>query len=243
MRKVKLYRGTLLVVFALLIFSNHSAAQNYKEDMLKIRTSFKSNCHSFSIKYLYFPYDSVKKATDSITGTCIVDSNNWYYKISTTAGLIEYLKNDRYYLSVNHANKTILINKSSLAKRDLWDIKKVDSLLSIPTVKISYADKGSKGEYDVSFEGGSWNRMILVFSKTQYTLNEIWLYSIAKGKIYGESYNKPVIGIIYNSYNTVPKSKDDFNEGKYVQRNKNGNFEGVGAFREFKLVDYLNKRT
>jgi hypothetical protein len=243
MRKVKLHIGSLLAVFVLLIFSNHSAAQNYKEDMLKIRTAFKSNCHSFSIKYLYFPYDSVKKATDSINGTCIVDSNNWYYKISTTAGLIEYLKNDKYYLAVNHANKAILLNRSSSAKRDLWDIKKVDSLLSIPTVKISYSDKGSMGEYNVSFEGGSWNKMKLVFSKTQHTLNEIWLYSIAKGKIFGEPYNKPVIEILYNSYNEISKSKDDFNEGKYVQKNKNGIFEGVGAFKEFKLLDYINKRT
>lgn len=235
--------GLLVMIMALLVFATYSTAQNYKDDMLKIRSTFKTKCHSYSIKYLYYPFDSIKKATDSIKGTCVVDSEYWYYKIKSSAGLVEYLKNEKYFLEVNHPNKVIILGKKSDAKRDLWDINKIDSLLQTPALKISYTDKKEEGEYDLIFDKGSWTKMKLVFNKDHYTLDEIWLYSEAKGKIFGEPYNKPVISIFYTSYNTIASTKSDFNEGKFIQKTKDGSFEGVGNCKGFKLLDYLTKKT
>jgi hypothetical protein len=245
MRKSQLNRSLLIVIMAVFALANTLTAQNYKEDMLKIRTTFRTKCHSFSIKYLYFPSDSIKKATDSIKGTCLVDSEYWYYKIRSNSGLVEYLRNEKYYVVVNHGSKVIMIDRNSIAKRDIWSIGKVDSLLQLATVKIRYKDINGKGEYDIKFDSGqsSWNRMKLVFNKEHYTLDEIWLYSTAKGKIYGENYNKPAIGIFYTSYNNIPLTKGSFSEEKFLQKNQAGKFEGVGDLKEFKLLDYVNKKT
>jgi hypothetical protein len=243
-KKVKVNRVSLFAIIAVFVFANTLTAQDYKEDMLKIQSAYKAKCHSFSIKYLYYPYDSVKKATDSINGTCIVDSEYWYYKIKSHAGVVEYLKNEKYFIEVNHPNKVIMIGRSSLAKTGLWNINKVDSLLRLPTMKISYKEKNGNGEYEIRLDSsGSWSRMKLVFNKENYTLEEIWLYSIAKGKIFGEPYNKPVIGIFYTAYRVTVPGKSDFSEEKFVQKTKDGKFEGVGNFKEFQLLDYVNKKT
>jgi len=219
-------------------------AQNYKEDMQKIRTVYKSQYHSFSIKYLYYPYDSVRKVTDSIKGICVVDSEFWYYKIKSSEGEVEYLKNGKYFVEVNHANKVVMVANNSVAqKRDLWNISKVDSLLRLPTLKIIYAEKGKEGEYTVTLSDGNWNKMKLVFNKERYTLDEIWLYSSAQGKILGEPYKRPVIGILYGSYSKTVPSKNDFDEKKYVQKTNDGHFQTVGTFKTYKLLDYVNKRT
>jgi len=242
MKSTKLYISSIIVFITVFVLSSSLPAQYYKEDMEKIRAGFKSKCHSFSIKYLYYPYDSIKKATDSINGSCIVDSENWYYKIRSSSGLVEYMNNGKYFVEVNHANKVILVSKGNAVKRDLWDIKKVDSLLKTPTLKISYSEKDGKGEYNMIFDNGSWNKMKLIFNKENFTLDEIWLYSSAKGKIFDEPYNKPAIGILFTSYTETVPSENDFSEEKYVHVTKEGNFEPVGSLKGFKLLNYVNKK-
>lgn len=226
-----------------LTLSNAVSAQNYQEDMEKIRTAYTNKYHSYSIKYLYYPFDTVKRVTDSILGTCVADKGLWHYKIRGSAGLVEYLKNEKYFVEVNHSDKVIIIGNSSVAKGDLWNINKVDSMLRLPSSKIIYHDKGNEGEYTLTFNNGSWSKLKIVFNKERLTLDEIWLYSAAKGKIYGEPYNKPAIGIFFDSYATSVPSKDDFTEKKYVQETAHGNFESVGNFKGYKVLDYVNKRT
>ena len=243
MKMMRHNMNSWLVIITTCLVSYSATAQNYKDDMEKIRVAYKSQYHSFSIKYLYYPYDSIKRATDSIKGTCIVDSEYWYYKIRSSAGEVEYLKNGKYFIDVNHANKVIMITKSSVAKSDFWDINKVDSLLRLPTISISYKERGIEGEYTVSLDQGSWNKIKLVFNRKRNTMDEIWLYSTAQGKILGEPYKKPVIGIFYTSYSEAKPAKNNFNEGKYVQENKEGDFEGIGVFKGFKMLDYIHNRT
>jgi hypothetical protein len=242
MKKVKSNTVFIAVFITVSILSNIVSAQNYKEDMEKIRKEYKSKCHSFSMKYLYYPYDSIKKATDSIKATCVVDSEYWYYKIKSNSGQIELLRNGKYYVEVNYSDKIIIIRKNSSAKTDLWSPNKIDSLLQNPALKISYNEKVGKGEYDITFDKGSWNRMKIVFNKQSYNIDEIWLYSPAKGKILGEPYNKPSIGIFYYAYSISEPAKDEFNEGKYLQRTNDGNFKVTDSFKEYKLLDYVHKK-
>lgn len=223
---------------------SHSAiGQDYKDDMQKIREAYKSRYHSFSIRYLYYPFDSIMKVTDSIKGKCMVDNEYWYYIMKSSAGEVEFLKNAKYFIEVNHSNKVILIAKSTIAKNDLWNINKVDSLLRLPTLSVNYKEKGGEGEYTVTLAEEGWNKMKLVFNRKNYTMEEIWLYSTAKGKIFGQAYKKPVIGIFYTSYSEATPSKSNFDEGKYIQEKSDGDFEPVGVFKGFKLLDYINKRT
>ncbi len=243
MKTLKQHIISLAAIVSTLMLSSLCIAQDYKNDMMQIRSAFKNKYHSFAIKYIYYPYDSIKKATDSILGTCIMDSTSWYYKIRNNTGVVEYLKNGKYFLEVNHSNKVILLSKNSAAKSDLWDISRVDSMLRTSTVQNSYKEKNGEGEYMVTFEEGTWNKMRLVFNKERHTLDAIWLYSFAKGKIMGEPYNKPAIAILYTGYKETLPARAEFDEKKYVQETPNGNFEVAGAFKGFKLIDYVHKKT
>jgi hypothetical protein len=244
MKTMKKNRSLWGVLITACMLSCSAFAQDYKDDMQKIRTAYKSQYHSFSIKYLYYPFDSVKRITDSVKGTCVMDGEDWYYKTKSNTGETEYLKNEKYFIEVNHSNKVIAVADYTLARSDLWNINKVDSLLKIPTLNMNYKEKGGgEGEYTVTLDQRGWTKMKLVFNRKRYTLDEIWLYSSAEGKIFGEPYKKPVIAIFYSSYSEAVPSKNDFNEGKYIQETKGGKFEAVGIFRGFKLLDYVHKRT
>src|SRR6185312_4115582 len=242
MKILKQHIISVTIIVSALMASSLCMAQNYKDDMMQIRSAFKNKYHSFSIKYIYYPNDSIKKATDSILGTCIMDSTSWYYKIRNNTGVVEYLKNGKYFIVVNHSNKVILINKSSAAKSDLWDIRKVDSMLNISTVQNSYKEKNGEGEYMVTLDEGTWNKMKLIFNKERHTLDEIWLYSFAKGKIMGEPYDKPAVAILYTAYKESLPARNEFDEKKYIQEAPDGNYEAAGVYKGFKLIDYVHKK-
>jgi hypothetical protein len=233
----------IILFFTLFNHLSFSAiAQNYKDDMQKIRTEYKDKYHSFAIQYRYYPYDTVKRVTDSVWGQCFRNGGSFYYKIHSVSGLIEYIRNEKYYVEVTHSGKAIFIYKNSLVEQELWNMNKMDSLLMLPSVKVSYKNiVNGKGEYDIIYGNGIWNRVRLVFDKEKYTLDEVWLYSPAKGKIYGQAYDKPKIGVFYKDFNQDIPSNNLFDNTRYFHETGVG-FAVTNAFKGYRVLDYFHNK-
>jgi hypothetical protein len=239
--KSKKYIRFVLFCFAGLITS-FVKAQDYTQDMQKIRESYKNSSGSFNMKYSYYPYDSINKATDSMHGTCTISGNLYYYNVSSGENSFEYIKNEKYYLVIDHPNKAIAIKYSSNKGENLWSIDKVDSLLNKPGIKVTYKSLGKeKGQYEVSCtKESTWNKLRIVFNKTNYTLREVWLYSDGKGKIQGEPYNKPRIGIFYSVFKGNIPDKNIFSEKRFVEDNGKG-IVLTGEYKKYRLLNYLSQ--
>jgi hypothetical protein len=216
-------------------------AQNYSLDMSKIKAKYNSGDISFHVKYLFYPFDSIKKATDSMNIQCNMSGNEYYYKINAGVGSYEYLKNSRFYFVIDHSEKAIAVKKSSEAHQQLWDINKIDSIMHSPSVKVKYKDLGkNEAEYEVTLESGPWNRFKIVFNRTTYILEKMYMYSPGTGKMYGEDYKKPMIGIYYSNYSTAQFSKDIFNEGKFFSDTQSA-IVLTDSYKKYKLLDYVYK--
>jgi hypothetical protein len=241
--KMKKIRYIYFVVFCFAgLLAPSIRAQNYAQDMDKIRESYKNSPRSFNLKYVYYPYDSINKITDSMHGSCIIDGSSYYYKVSSGMNSYEYIRNAKYYLVIDHPNKAVAVNSSSKARQDLWNMERVDSLLKNPAIKVSYKSLGkSKGQYDVSYkEEAAWKRIRIVFDKTNYTLSEVWLYSEAKGKIQGTTYNKPKIGIFYSGSKSTVPDKNIFSEKKFIEDNGK-EIVLTAEYKKYRLLNYMNQ--
>src|SRR4029077_18027419 len=88
-------KAVLLGVLITLAVSGHS--QDYVQDMKKICVAFKSEELSYHVKYLFYPYDSVKKATDSMNISCNMSGQEYYYKVISGGNSYEYYRNNKYF--------------------------------------------------------------------------------------------------------------------------------------------------
>jgi len=232
------------IAIAIVCFSSLTTtsviAQNYAQDMGKIRESYKKGSLSFNMKYVYYPYDSIKRATDSLHGTCSISGDFYYYTVANGTDKCEYLKNEKYYMVIDNSNKAIAVNYSSKAQQDLWNIDKVDSMLKNPGIKVGYKLLGKeKAQYVLRYAKGSvWARIRIVFDKANYILSEVWFYSDAKGTIQGESYNKPKIGIFYSAFKETIPDKNIFSEKKYIE-DSGKEIVLKGEYRKYRLLNYM----
>jgi hypothetical protein len=235
MRQYRLH--SLLLWTYLLVAPLSLMAQNYKEDMEKIHEGYTSKYHSFKMTWMYFP-DSLSYPTDSMTGNCFVNGASYYYNIKNGSSHYEYLKNEKYYLVIDHSNKVVAVSKSANVKMQSWSLDKVDSLLNNPSVKVSYKlIANGKGEYNVALQGEAWSRVKIIFNKTNFTIEEITMFSSAAGKIYGEKYNKPRVKISYSDYNEKLPDEKIFSETNYLNESSGKTLLAAG-YKNYKLLDY-----
>jgi hypothetical protein len=236
-------QGRLNILLLLLVnlMRGFTVAQNYEQDMLKVMENSKDKFHSFKMKFVFYPYDSLAIASDSMKGYCRMDGASYYYNVSDGKNEYEYLKNNKYYLVIDHPSKVIALNTSSKSRPELWNLSKVDSLLNTKAMKVSYKELSkSEGQYDLTYSGRvSWNRLRLKFNKVNYTLEAIYMYSDAKGKMFGQKFAKPRVGIYYFDYSEKIPDNSVFSEGKYFHS------EGekpvlVETYKGYKLLDYIH---
>ena len=231
----------ILFCFSAMLASNANA-QNYIHDIEKIREGLKNSCRTFDMKYIYYPYDSVNKATDSMHGICTVSGNSYYYKISSGNNTYEYIKNEKYCIVIDNPNKAIAVKSSSSVRQDLWSVDGIDSLLKKPGVKLTYKSLNKReGQYVVSYANATpWNKIRIVFDKETYSLSKIWLSSDAKGKLLGEPYNRPKLGIYYAQRKGYIPDESVFSEKRCIENNGN-EIELTEKYKKYRLLNYLNQ--
>ncbi len=211
--------------------------QNYVEDFKKIKQSF-SNM-SFNMKYRFYPYDSANVIADSMVGYCSVEGKYFYYRIKTTSGECEYVRNDKYYFIVDHSEKAIALKRSTSTIKQMWNVSQIDSVLNTQSANVVYKDRGEKGQYNIAYAHSSWNRVKIIFDKRNYRLDEICMYSTSKGKMFGQEFNKPIVRIYYSDYKQSASGKDLFAETKYFHSDKNGAIVLSDEYRQYKLLNHL----
>lgn len=231
------------ILFCIATLAGISAnGQNYIQDIKKIREGLKNSCRAFDMKYIYYPYDSVNKATDSMYGTCTISGNSYYYRVSSGDNVYEYIKNDKYCIVIDNPNKAVAVKPSSTVRQDLWSVDGMDSLLKKPGIKIAYKSLNKKeGQYVVSYVNATpWNKIRIVFDKENYSLIEIWLSSDAKGKLLGEPYNKPKLGIYYSQRKGYIPDESVFSEKKCIENNGKG-IVLTEKYKKYRLLNYMNQ--
>jgi len=237
---VKAYKYILLL-FVAALGSRITLAQNYVSDMEKISEKYKQGSISFRVKYSFYPYDSLNKIADSMNASCNMSNGEYYYKITSGNNTYEYVRNDNYYFVVDYSNKAIAVRRSSEAAQQVWDVKRMDSIMHSPSVKVTYKDAGNnQGEYDMKLVEGTWSHIKLVFDKATYALVRITMYSQQRGKMFGQNYSKPRIVIHYSNYSMVANDQNIFSESKYFNAMAD-NVTLAEGYKNYRLLNYLKK--
>lgn len=231
----------LLVAFCILPCLGIS--QDYSQDIVKITARFNKGDASYRMKYCFYPYDSVKKASDSMNADCYISGQDYYFRINSGEKLFEYYRNSKYYFVIDHTQKAVMVKNNSESQQQLWDMSKVDSLIHVPGVKITYKElDNNHGQYEISIPGGTWNRFRLVFDHNTYSLEKMYMYSSYSGMLSGTMCKKPRVGIYYSSYSEKQLDKNIFSEAK-VFSDTHSSIVLTNSYGKYKLLDYIYKLT
>ena len=241
--RAKIHIRYILVLVALLIPSIYGSCQNYSQDMEKIMNTYKRGNISFHVKYRFYPYDSIHRATDSMNASCSMSGQASYYKIVSGGKVFEYVRNSYYYFVIDYTQQAIAVKKNSAAIGQAWDISKIDSLMHSRFSHVTYKNAGkNEGEYDVDVTNGPWNKFKIVFNKSNFSIVKISMYSSSKGKMAGQSYSKPMISISYTDYTESLTDKDIFSESKFFTV-AGDNITLMEGYKKFKVLNYLKKQS
>jgi|GEM_PF-1948530 hypothetical protein len=224
-----------------LVFPMSGYSQNYTEDMKKISEKYKKGDISYHVKYYFYPSDSLKKAVDSMNIYSCMSGQEYYCNVSQGKKSFEYFKNSKFYFVIDHSESVIAVKKSSDAQQQSWDIGKVDSLIHAQGVKITYKGlDNNEGEYSITLNGKTWDKLKIVFSKSDFTLEKIYMYSSSKGTMYKTELNKPVILMSFSGYSEKQLDKTIFSESKFFYETKDAIVLNE-SYKKYKLLDYIYK--
>ena len=241
--KLKSHIRLIVIITALLHIAARGYSQNYSQDMEKIMNAYKHGSVSFHMKYRFYPYDSIRKVTDSMNAFCSMSGVAYYYKIESGKKEYEYVRNSDYYFVVDHSLHAIAVKKGTDAKGQAWDISKIDSLMHSRFSKVTYKDAGkNEGEYEVNLIEGTWNRFKIVFDKSSSRIVRIYMYSSMKGKMFGQSYSNPMISIYYSEYSGKALDKSIFSESKFFTVASN-TITPAEDYKKYKVLNYLKKQS
>lgn len=230
----------MLMLAGLFLFTSVCIGQDYIKDIEKITGTFKKGDISYRMKYCFYPADSIKKVSDSMDIYCCRSGQDYYCRVTSGKKSYEYCKNSKYFFVVDNPESAIVVKKSPDAGQQAWDISKVDSLIHTPGVKVLYKGlDNSFGEYDITISGGTWDRLRIVFNKTDYTLEKMYMLSSFRGKMYGAEINKPMVVIYFSGYNHTKLDKNIFSEGTYFSNTPSG-LVLSNSYRKYKLLDYTH---
>jgi len=233
-----------VLVWILCLSGKCLLAQNYAQDMDKIEQKCKQGDFSFHVKYLFYPYDSLHKASDSMNAFCSQSNGQYYCKISASNKEYEYVKNSKFFFVVDHAEKAIAVKKNTDAQQQMWDISHIDSVVKTTSIKITYKDIGhNEGEYSINLKKGVWTGIRLIFNKSTYTVDKMYMTSKRKGKMYGREYKNPEIAVFYSNYSIAPAVKSVFQESTFFSETTSGVLTLSDSYKSYKLLNYLQKRS
>ena len=229
------------LMLALFIAPIFGYSQNYAQDMEKILNKYNHGDISFQMKYRFYPYDSISKASDSMNASCTLTKGGYYYKVVSGTKTYEYVRNSSYYFVIDHVQKVIAIKKATEAKGQLWDMSKIDSMMHSNYAKVVYKEAGKdEGEYDVKLTEGTWDRFQVVFNKSTYAIVKVNMHATSRGKMVGQSYRNPMIGISYSSYMDKVADKSIFSESRFFTVNGD-NVVPTQEYNKYKVLNNLKK--
>ena len=227
----------VFVILNLLIGISCSRAQNAADDFLKINRAYEKHVTlSMDLVYNYYPDHTTGKISETEAGHIDRDGAQIHYTLSDA----ETVQNDKYYTSVDHENKLIVVSERYKPSRTRLMEVNIDSMLSFCS-KVEYAEAGGgQKKYTLSFSSYTYDEIEIVFDAESYLIGKLVLYYHDPVKTdeedeTGTAY-APRIEILYQNIKTEPVFEPNaFSETRFVYM-ENGQFKCKPDYKEYHVI-------
>lgn len=115
---------------------------NAWNDWKKIAANYESGSQSFSVQMKMYAHNNPTRIIDELKGECVLEKK----KVYTRLGPLETIRNEKYILSVDHDDKTILITAAARQEKDGQGVMDIDGLVSLMQAEGSMVVKMQRGK-------------------------------------------------------------------------------------------------
>lgn len=227
------------LLFCILFFP--AAAQNAKQDILKINETYSSiKDLSMDITYTVFPSSKSKVALETHTGCFKQHGDMKYSRLKE----VEAVHNNNYSLVIDNEDKLIVV--ANPAKSNMSEITMIDLDKSLSQcASIDFLGTiGSLSGYKLMFKQNvvsEYDAVELYFNKKSFFVEKLVIYYRQKVKLNEEDPNavkdKPRLEIVFS--NTNLKTIADitlFSEERFIEKKK-GKYYPTSAYNSYQLID------
>lgn len=153
-----------------------SARQSYAEDYRKIQAAYEGKS-SLSFTVQYRSYDTNLNTPDTILyAKYHFKKNKFYCKIDPS----ETIKDDNYYLAIDHSHKMMLLNYAKDASANFSPVRMVDSFILKQNPQIEKIDlgNGKSRRYIIRLPNSelAYKTVLMEFDLQTYLVKKLVLY-------------------------------------------------------------------
>lgn len=198
---------------------------DYLIDYAKVVEAYKkSECISYQIQYKSYDSSPAKPDT-TLLGYFEFKANSFRSRLAGT----ESIRNEKYYLSVDHNNKVIFLTKSESVRANFLPTSAIDTIISKSRLIAKKEEEKDDNirRYNISYpkENSSVTRIAIDIDLASYYLKKVTFYLPPRENIYDEKdwkyLNEPFIEMIYSKYSTTTISSERFALSEFINI-KNG---------------------
>lgn len=233
----------IIVLFVLCSFLPYGTS--YTDDYAKIVSAYKAKkALSFSVHYKSFDKSTTTPDT-VITGKYQIEGSKYCVRIAGT----EAIRNDKYYLAVDHNNKIIFLNKASAVPGDFYPMSTIDTLMKKKLIDISGEDinEGKSRRYTITNKSKTdlaYKKAIWEFDVNSYLIKKVTITLPARENLYKEPnwqyIDEPFVEFNYTTYSFVDIDDNVFSIDKYVSIHDNGlKVEVKEAYKKYRMVNSI----
>lgn len=232
------------ILTLLFTFLSLNVTSDYLADYNKILAAYTSKQNlSYTVSYKSFDTNSVKPDTVLLgkfqfKGKCFR---------SSLAGT-ESIKNEKYYLSVDHGNKIMYLTYAKNITQNFLPTGKIDTILQKMKLNVMAEKASTAGDkkYKIIYPPNSdqYKSITLEFDTQSYFIKKVTMNLYARDNDYDEPNWKylddPFIEMVYSNYNHSVIDDRTFSMEKFLIINNGDDAVLTPAFKGYELVNSIS---
>lgn len=231
------------VILLAMVLMSASSSETYREDFVKITASYK-NKKSLSFSVLYKSFDTSLTIPDTtLIGKYWMKGSKFCVQIANT----ESIRNDKYYLSVDHFNKVMFLSYAKSASADFIPVKSIDSLLNKRLIDVRLEDlrEGRERRYTVNYTRpvADYKSMMMEFDLKTYLVKRIILKLEAPDNEYDQKdwnyIDEPYVEFDYINYNFSELSDQIFSIDKFITVNNETDAVAKAKYKDYTFINSI----
>lgn len=233
-----------VMLFSALLFVATGTFDSYVKDYEKIVETYKSKKNlSFSVVYKSFD-TSTTKADTAVTGKFQFKGTQFHTKLAGA----ESIKNNQYYLSIDHVNKIMFLGKANTVSGNYLPVATIDTAFRRLKLDVTTQDKneGRVRQYSVKYpdESDTYKSIDVEFDLTTYFLKKVVMHIHPPVNEYDlkdwKYIENPYVEMNYQNYSFEEISESAFSLSKFLDIKNGDDAELKPEYKKYELVNSIS---
>lgn len=234
----------IISLLLLTFLISNTVTKQYLEDYSRIVTSY-TDKKNLSFTVTYKSFDTNAKIADTVLQGRFEFKGKLFH--SKLAGG-ETIRNDQYYLSIDHMNKIMFLSSVKGMAANFYPIGSVDTALNRQKLRVEKRDiqESHSRVYTIYYpaEDVRYKSVSMEFDTESYLVKKVSMKVYPPENVYElkdwKYLEEPFIEMVYQNYNTSEIDEHTFSLDKFLTINRGYDAQLKGAYKSYQLVNSIS---